>query len=92
MADPENRAARVDPHVQTFSSNGHIPLIFLSSWLMLTMVFPDYLAESREGAIAFLESMNFPEAQLEVQIEKLDDATPLNQASSGLIGIFQRKK
>ena len=63
-------------------------LIFLSSWLMLSVVFPNYLAESREGAIAFLESMNLPEDQLDVQIEKLDDATPLNQAVSGLIGTF----
>jgi len=63
-------------------------LIFLSSWMMLSVLFPDYLAESKEGTIAFLESMNLPEEQLDSQIEKLDRATPMNQAASGLIGTF----
>ena len=80
-------------------------LIFLSSWLMLSVVFPNYLEEAREGTIAFLESVEVPDAQLDAQIEKLEQMTPLSQAVPGLIGtfftslflaaivgIFQRKK
>jgi hypothetical protein len=80
-------------------------LIFLSSWLMLSVVFPNYMEEMREGAIAFLESIEVPDAQFDAQIEKLEQMTPLSQAVPGLIGtfftslfvaaivgIFQRKK
>jgi L-cystine uptake protein TcyP (sodium:dicarboxylate symporter family) len=80
-------------------------LIFLSSWLLLAVVFPDYLEELREGYVAWLESTGMPEGQLQQQIEQMDRATPLRQSVPGfigtlatsivaaaIIGIFLRKK
>ena len=63
-------------------------LIFIGSWLLLSMVFPDALAEMRDSAIAFMESSNMPEADIEAQMTKLDAATPVSQSLPALIGTF----
>ena len=63
-------------------------LIFVGSWVLLSLVFPDALAEMRDSAIAFMESSNVPEATVELQMAKLDAATPVSQSLPGLIFTF----
>jgi len=80
-------------------------LIFLSSWLLLAVVFPDYLDEMRAGYTEWIEASGLPEAQMQKQLEAMENATPVSQSVPGLIGtfftslivgaivaIFQRKK
>jgi hypothetical protein len=61
-------------------------LIFVFSWLLLTVVFPNYLDESKDATIALLENAGMPEAQLDAQIAKVEAATPISNAFSGTIG------
>ena len=63
--------------------------IFLASYVMLSFVFPDAIAEAQEGAIAMLESAGLPEAQLEANIEKIEGKTAMGDAIGA---IFLRKK
>jgi hypothetical protein len=63
-------------------------LIFLFSWVMLTVLFPDYLGESVQATIAMLEGTGMPEEALRAQVAKLEAATPISQAFQGLIGTF----
>jgi len=80
-------------------------LIFVFSWLTLAVIFPDALDETRAGTIEWMEAAGVPQAQLDAQIAKLEQATPVSQAVSGSIGtlitsvvaaavvaIFKRKK
>jgi len=80
-------------------------VIFLGSYLLLGVVFPDSIDRMREGAIVFLENANLPEEQMNAQVAKLDAATPVSQSLTGLwgtlgtslivgaiISIFKRKK
>ena len=63
-------------------------LIFIGSWVLLSMVFPDALAEIRDSAIAFMENSSMSEDMIEEQMVKLDSATPVSQSLPGLIGTF----
>ena len=61
-------------------------LIFVFSWLILTVLFPDYLGESQDAMVFMLENSGLPEAQLNAQIAKVEAATPTSNAFSGMIG------
>jgi len=63
-------------------------LIFLFSFLMLSVLLPDHIAESNLAMVDFLDQQQLPEAQKAAQIAKLEDRTPVSEATSGLIGTF----
>ena len=63
-------------------------LIFLSSWAMLSVVFPDYLGEMKEGYTAFFEASGVPEDVMQQQIAQLEATTPVSQSMAGFIGTF----
>lgn len=61
-------------------------LIVLSSWLLLTFVFPDAVEQMRQAALETLRAADMPAAEFERQKEVLDAATPLSQAIPGGLG------
>ena len=63
-------------------------LIFLFSWVMLTVLFPNYMDEANDAMIEWMESSGMPQEQVEAQIERAENATPLRQSMAGLIGTF----
>jgi L-cystine uptake protein TcyP (sodium:dicarboxylate symporter family) len=80
-------------------------LIFCFSLLFTQVLFPDYMAESQDATIAWMESTGMPEAQLDAQVAKLEAQTGWSQAIGGtvgtivtslivaaIVGIFARKK
>ncbi len=87
---------------QTSSTNGYLKqvgnsaaigllagiLIIAVSWLFLSVVFPDVLAESREGAITYMEQSGTPKAEVDRQMTMLDNATPMSQSIPGGFGTF----
>ncbi len=80
-------------------------LIFAFSMLNLSVLFPDYLAESKTASIEVMENMSMPEQRLEAQVAKIEAQTVAGQARSGaidtivhslflgaIIAIFKRRK
>jgi hypothetical protein len=80
-------------------------LIFIVSWVMLTVVFPHYLAEVQQANIELLRSAGMPDEQLQARVASIEAATPVSQSLAGLVGtlvtsviagaiiaIFRRKK
>jgi len=63
-------------------------LITLVSWLLLSVVFPDAIAEMRAGAVAYLDSAGLPPEDHAKQMEALDKATPMSQSIPGGVGTF----
>ena len=63
-------------------------LIFGSSLLTLTLIFPDHLDEVVASNIELLELSKLPDEIKQAQIEKLEATTPMSQAQGGLIGTF----
>ena len=63
-------------------------LIFLSSWLLLTVIFPEYLDEMRAGYIDWLQAAGLPEEQMQQQIATMEATTPVSQSLAGLMGTF----
>jgi len=63
-------------------------LIFGSSLLQTTVLFPDYIEESTTATIEMYESMGMPEAQLQKAVEKIESTTPVSAALQGTIGTF----
>ena len=61
-------------------------LIFGFSMLNLSLLFPDYLAESKTATIEMLENMGMDESALETQATKIESQTAVGQAQSGAIG------
>jgi hypothetical protein len=61
-------------------------LIFLGSWIMTSVVFPDYYEQMRDGYMDFFEAANLPEDQIEAQMETLEAATPVRSALQGALG------
>ena len=61
-------------------------LIFAFSMLNLSVLFPDYLDQSKTATIEWLESMNIPQPQLEAQVAQIEGQSAMRQAVSGLIG------
>ena len=60
--------------------------IFLTSFLMLSFVFPDMIPEQIAGFTAYYESLPLDDAQKQALIEPLKDVTPLNSSFQGAIG------
>ncbi len=63
-------------------------LIFLSSFVLLTYVFPDYLAEMTAGTLEFMEGSGVPQETLDKQAAAMEQMTPVTQALNGAIGTF----
>ena len=61
-------------------------LIFAFSMLNLSVLFPDYLAESKTASIEVMENMSMPEQRLEAQVAKIEAQTVAGQARSSAIG------
>lgn len=63
-------------------------LIVATSWLLLAVLFPNVLPELREAAIAYMDSADMPQEQVDAQMQALDNTTPMSQALPGGIGAF----
>lgn len=63
-------------------------LIFLGSWLLLAVVFPDALAEMKDGYIEMLQAAGQSEQQIDAVVQQFDKATPISQSVPALIGTF----
>ena len=64
-------------------------LIFAFSYLMLTVLMPDHLEQTKQATVSWLESQpQIPQTTLDAQIAKIETTTPASQALSGLIGTF----
>ncbi len=63
-------------------------LIFLFSWSLLTVLFPDYLAEMKAGYVEWVESRDLSAPEIERQMSAIDSMTPLSQAIPGFLGTF----
>lgn len=61
-------------------------LIFVFSWLTQSVLFPNSLDEWKDGYVAMLENAAMAQEQKDVQIAKIEEATVMGQAISGLIG------
>ncbi len=80
-------------------------LVFAFTVLMLSVLMPGYLEEAKQAALDLLESAQLPQAQLDAQMQALEQATPVSQAipsmigtlftsliSGAIIAIFKRRK
>ena len=63
-------------------------LIFASSYVILSMIFPDYLNEMADGHREFLAAGGLPGDQVETQVAAIRATTPASQSLSGLLGTF----
>ena len=63
-------------------------LIFATSFLVLSVLFPDSIQEMIDGSVAFLESAPIAEETRQAQIAAAQGATATAQALSGLMGTF----
>jgi hypothetical protein len=63
-------------------------LIFATSFLVLSVLFPDAIPEMIEGQVAFLESAPIPEETKQAQIAAVQQTTATAQAMAGLMGTF----
>ena len=63
-------------------------LIFVLSWIQLSFLFPDALAEMREGYVATMENAGMPQAQMDAAIAQMEGTTAASQSASGMIGTF----
>lgn len=61
-------------------------LIFLTSWIMMTLVFPDMVQEQVAGFTEAYRNLPVDEAAREQMISALDNVTPLSSALQGAIG------
>ncbi len=87
---------------QTASQNGYLQqllaaagiglvagvLIFAFSFLMLTVLMPDHLEESKGAMIDWLEAAEMPDQMREAQIVAVESKSPAGEATGGLIGTF----
>jgi membrane protease subunit (stomatin/prohibitin family) len=63
-------------------------LIFATSFLVLSVLFPDSIQEMIDGSVAFLESAPIDEETKQAQIAAAQGNTATAQALSGLMGTF----
>jgi hypothetical protein len=61
-------------------------LIFAFSFLMLTVLLPDHLAEVKAATIEWAQASSLPEETKAKQIESVEKTTALSQALAGLVG------
>lgn len=79
-------------------------LIFLGSWLLFSVVFPEALDEMRAGYLRWMEESGKTQQEIAEVTEMMQGATPMSQAVRGFIwtlftsvlvaaitGIFRRK-
>jgi hypothetical protein len=63
-------------------------LIVATSWLLMAVVFPNALAETRDAAIAYMDTAGMSEADVAKQMTALDATTALSQSLPGGMGTF----
>ncbi len=63
-------------------------LIFATSFLVLSVLFPNSIPEMIDGTIAFLESAPIDDDTRQAQIAAARETTATAQATAGLIGTF----
>ena len=63
-------------------------LIFATSFLVLSVLFPNSIPEMIDGNIAFLESAPIDDATKQAQIAAVQETTAMAQSLSGLMGTF----
>ena len=63
-------------------------LIFATSFLVLSVLFPNSIPEMIDGTIAFLESAPIDDDTRQAQIAAARETTAMAQATAGLIGTF----
>ncbi len=63
-------------------------LIFASSWMMLSFVFPNAIAEMKTGYVETMQAAGATDEQVEQLRTRMESATPVNQAVPGLVGTF----
>ena len=51
------------------------------SWVLLELVFPNSIAEMRQGAIAWMDAQDMSEAEYQRQLTALDNTTAWSQSS-----------
>ena len=61
-------------------------IIFLCSWLMTAVIFPDYYEQLADGYLAFFEGANLPQDQIDANMAQIRQATPVSGAMQGAIG------
>ena len=61
-------------------------IIFLGSWIMTSLVFPEYFVELREGYLEFFQGAGMSEEEIDIQMTALEAATPVGSAIQGAIG------
>ena len=80
-------------------------LVFLSSFVMLSYVFPDSIAEMSAATLEVMEGSGMPQETVDLQAAAMENMTPVTLAVNGMmgtfftslisaaiIGVFQRKK
>lgn len=60
--------------------------ILITSWLMLSLLFPDYLTEMGAAVIESMENADVPQDRIDAQAAQFERATPFSQALAGTIG------
>jgi len=63
-------------------------LVFLSSWFLLSTVFPHYIEETIAGAEQWFRASGLPEDQIQDQLKRMTAMTPVIQSFYGLLGTF----
>lgn len=63
-------------------------LIFATSFLVLSVLFPNSIPEMIDGTIAFLESAPLDDETRQTQITAVQETTAMAQARAGLLGTF----
>ena len=63
-------------------------LIFATSFLVLSVLFPNSIPEMIDGTIAFLESAPIDDDTRQAQIAAVQGTTAMTQSLSGLMGTF----
>ena len=61
-------------------------LILTTSWLMLTLVFPNYLEEAKAASIEMLQSSGLPAESLDKQVQRVESMTVSAQAFQAMVG------
>ena len=61
-------------------------LVFAGSWVMTTVVFPDYYAEYAAGMSASLAAAGLAADQVEAQMAVIEQTSPVSSAASGSLG------
>lgn len=61
-------------------------IVFASSWIMTTVVFPDYYAEYAAAMLSALTSAGMPSDQVAAAVAQVEQTTPAGSALQGALG------